>query len=218
GQHRDIIPYCQTANRIEITYIRQAVVLCWPRRPLASQDRKKERTTCCRRNSRRVPKDGPSCRPERPDTGRTGGDAPAQRRDCPPGELPEGSRIIRRVEPAVERGEMMTDTHESSSRKMVLLAGDDDVFQAHAFRPRIVEYSQALLGPDLTLYQDQLFMKQPGVGPRNRYHQDQPAGFHIDPPDLLVTCWTALDASTEENGCLRYLPGSHMQGAVSKRQ
>ena len=134
------------------------------------------------------------------------------------GELPEGSRIIRRVEPAVERGEMTTDTYASSLRKMVFLARDDDVFQAHAFRPRIVEYIQALLGPDLTLYQDQLFMKQPGVGSRNRYHQDQPAGFHIDPPDLLVTCWTALDDSTEENGCLRYLPGSHRQGALSKEQ
>jgi ectoine hydroxylase-related dioxygenase (phytanoyl-CoA dioxygenase family) len=134
------------------------------------------------------------------------------------GELPEGSRIIRRVEPAVERGEMMAPTYEGSLRKIVFLARDDPVFRAHALRPSIVECIQELLGPDLTLYQDQLFMKAPRVGSRQRYHQDQPAGFHIDPPELLVTCWTALDESTEENGCLRYLTGSHTLGALSREE
>ena len=87
-----------------------------------------------------------------------------------------------------------------------------------ALRPRIVECVQALLGPDLTLYQDQLFMKAPRVGSRQPYHQDQPAGFYIDPPELMVTCWTALDESTEENGCLRYLTGSHTLGPLGKEE
>jgi ectoine hydroxylase-related dioxygenase (phytanoyl-CoA dioxygenase family) len=94
----------------------------------------------------------------------------------------------------------------------------DPVFQAHALRPKIVAIMQALLGSDLTLYQDQLFMKAPRIGSRQPYHQDQPAGFHIDPPELLVTCWTALDESTEENGCLRYLTGSHKLGALSEEE
>jgi ectoine hydroxylase-related dioxygenase (phytanoyl-CoA dioxygenase family) len=133
------------------------------------------------------------------------------------GALPEGSRIRRQVEPAVERGETATDSYRDSLRKMTGLAlGGDDVFVAHALRPRIVALIQALLGPDLTLYQDQLFMKAPRVGSRQPYHQDQPAGFYIDPPDQLVTVWTALDESTEENGCLRYLSGSHKLGALPK--
>ena len=134
------------------------------------------------------------------------------------GELPEGSRITRQVEPAIQRGEEMADTYEDSLRKMVKLAVEDEVFQAHALRPSIVECMQALLGPDLTLYQDQLFMKAPRVGSRQPYHQDQPAGFYIDPPELMVTCWTALDESTEENGCLRYLTGSHKLGALSREE
>jgi ectoine hydroxylase-related dioxygenase (phytanoyl-CoA dioxygenase family) len=133
------------------------------------------------------------------------------------GELPEGSRIMRRVEPAVERGEVMAMSYEDSLRKMHSLAlSGDEVFQAHALRPRIVAIMQALLGPDLTLYLDQLFMKAPRVGSRNVFHQDQPAGFCIDPPEPLVTCWTALDESTEENGCLRYLPRSHKLGPLSR--
>ena len=134
------------------------------------------------------------------------------------GELPEGSRITRQVEPAIQRGEEAAATYEDSLRKMVKLALEDEVFRAHALRPSVVECMQALLGPDLTLYQDQLFMKAPRVGSRQPYHQDQPAGFYIDPPDLLVTCWTALDESTEENGCLRYLTGSHKLGALSKEE
>ncbi|MBI3971609.1 MAG: phytanoyl-CoA dioxygenase family protein [Chloroflexi bacterium] len=135
------------------------------------------------------------------------------------GELPENSRIRRQVEPAVERGEQAADDYEASLRKMAGLAlAGDEVFAAHARRPRIVEIIQALMGPDLTLYQDQLFMKPPRVGSRQPYHQDQPAGFHIDPPEHLTTCWTALDESTEENGCLRYLPGSHKLGPLTKEQ
>jgi hypothetical protein len=51
----------------------------------------------------------------------------------------------------------------------------DPAFEAHAKRARVVEMIAALLGPDLTLYQDQLFMKAPRVGSRQPYHQDQPA-------------------------------------------
>ena len=120
------------------------------------------------------------------------------------GEIPEGSRIKRQVEPGVAAGEKAASDYEASLRKMAGLAlAGDDVFEAHAKRPRIVEMIQALLGPDLTLYQDQLFMKPARVGSRQPYHQDQPAGFHIDPPEALVTVWTALDDSTEENGCRR---------------
>jgi ectoine hydroxylase-related dioxygenase (phytanoyl-CoA dioxygenase family) len=135
------------------------------------------------------------------------------------GELPEGSRIVRQVEPAVARGEQAAASYAASLRKMTGLAlGHDPVFEAHALRPRIVARIQALLGPDLTLYQDQLFMKPPRVGSRQPYHQDQPAGFYIDPPDALVTVWTALDESTEANGCLRYLPGTHRLGALTREQ
>ena len=132
------------------------------------------------------------------------------------GELPSNSRITRQVEPAIQRGEDAADSYEASLRKMVKLAVEDDVFQAHALRPAVVEVMQSLMGPDLTLYQDQLFMKAPRVGSRQPYHQDQPAGFYIDPPELLITCWTALDESTEENGCLRYLTGSHDLGALKR--
>jgi phytanoyl-CoA hydroxylase len=127
--------------------------------------------------------------------------------------------IGRQVEPAVVRGEDAAESYALSLRKMKGLAlAHDPVFEAHARRPKIVDRVTELLGPDLTVYQDQLFMKPPRVGSRQPYHQDQPAGFYIDPPDLLVTCWTALDDSTEENGCLHYLRGSHRLGPLDKEE
>ncbi|HZP82948.1 MAG TPA: phytanoyl-CoA dioxygenase family protein [Chthonomonadaceae bacterium] len=119
------------------------------------------------------------------------------------------------VEPRVAQGELEADNYILSLRKLSHLAWFDDVMLSHARHPNIVEKIASLLGPDLKLYQDQLFMKPPRVGSRQPYHQDQPLGFYIDPPDLMVTCWTALDDVTLENGCLRVLPGTHKNGVLS---
>ena len=75
--------------------------------------------------------------------------------------------------------------------------------------PKVLDIVESILGHDFKLYQDQLFMKPPKIGSRQPYHQDQPTGFHIDPPDLMVSCWAALDNSTIENGCLWMLSGTH---------
>ena len=44
---------------------------------------------------------------------------------------------------------------------------------------------EALLGPDLKLYQDQLFMKPPRIGSRQAYHQDAPLGYYLAPPEMV---------------------------------
>src|SRR6266849_7488576 len=120
----------------------------------------------------------------------------------------------RQVEPLVAQGELAAEEYVLSLRKLSHLAWYDDPMLAHARDPRITDRIAALLGPDLKLYQDQLFMKPPRVGSRQKYHQDQPLGFHIDPPELMVTCWLALDDATLANGCLRVLPGTHRNGVL----
>ena len=119
------------------------------------------------------------------------------------------------VEPRVARGEEHADNYADSLRKMSHIAFCDEVFAAHARNEKILDVVEALLGPDLKLYQDQLFMKPPRVGSRQRYHQDAPLGFHIDPPDM-VTCWAALDDATIDNGCLWMLPGTHCYGYIDQ--
>ncbi len=54
------------------------------------------------------------------------------------------------------------------------------------------------------------FSKPAYVGSVVPYHQDN-AYFNLTPPDS-VTCWIALDDSSQENGCVYYARGSHREG------
>jgi len=133
------------------------------------------------------------------------------------GEAAHVPKQLLQVEPQVAQGVTQAQTYADSLRKMSHLAFYDEVFAAHARNPKVLDIIESLLGPDLKLYQDQLFMKPPRVGSRQRYHQDMPLGFHIDPPDM-VTCWAALDDSTIENGCLWMLPGTHKFGITEESE
>jgi len=91
-------------------------------------------------------------------------------------------------------------------RKLNQCVQCDDVFMAHAAHPRILDIVESLIGPDIKLFGSQCFMKPPG-GIEKPYHQDS-AYFTIEPREI-VTCWTALDDATIDNGCLWVIPGSH---------
>lgn len=121
------------------------------------------------------------------------------------------------VEPRVKAGEVEADDYANSLRKMSHLAFYDEVFQAHARNAKILDVIEGLLGADIKLYQDQLFMKPPKIGSRQAYHQDKPLGFNIEPADM-VTCWVALDDATIENGCLWMLPGTHRFGVIDREK
>ncbi|GIS65871.1 MAG: phytanoyl-CoA dioxygenase [Rhodospirillaceae bacterium] len=96
-------------------------------------------------------------------------------------------------------------------RKFINCAKNDDVFMEHAKSPMLLDVIESLLGPDIKLLTDQLFIKPPG-GMEKTYHQDSPY-FPIRPMEL-VSSWTALDDVTLDNGCLWVVPGSHLGGAL----
>ena len=87
----------------------------------------------------------------------------------------------------------------------------DSFFVDHARHPRILAAMVDLLGEDVKLFGDQLFMKPPG-GIEKTYHQDCPY-FPVRPMEV-ITAWVALDEVTVENGCMYVVPGSHKLGAV----
>jgi ectoine hydroxylase-related dioxygenase (phytanoyl-CoA dioxygenase family) len=97
-------------------------------------------------------------------------------------------------------------------RKINRCAENDALFMTHAANDHILDVVESLIGPDIKLYASQCFMKPPG-GVAKPYHQDS-AYFSIEPMDL-VTCWTALDDVTLDNGCLWVITGSHLEGLVS---
>jgi phytanoyl-CoA hydroxylase len=133
------------------------------------------------------------------------------------GQAPHVSKGRLQLEPEVAEGKADANTFADSLRKMNHLAFCDEVFEGHARNSKILNVIESLFGPDIKLYQDQLFMKPPKVGSRQRYHQDMPLGFSIDPPDM-VSCWAALTDATIQNGCLWMLPGSHRFGIIEKEK
>ena len=96
-------------------------------------------------------------------------------------------------------------------RKLNACAENDDVYLAHAANEKILAIVESLIGFDIKLFGSQAFLKPPG-GIEKPYHQDS-AYFTIEPMDL-VTCWTALDDVTIENGAMWVIPGSHRQGVL----
>lgn len=56
----------------------------------------------------------------------------------------------------------------------------------------------------------QLFGKAPGIGNQSPPHQD--GYYFMLKPNEGLTFWLALDPVDEDNGCMRYVPGSHRRG------
>jgi ectoine hydroxylase-related dioxygenase (phytanoyl-CoA dioxygenase family) len=58
---------------------------------------------------------------------------------------------------------------------------------------------------------DQLLAKRPFKSDAVfEWHQDQ-AYWPVLPDSRTATCWLAVDDSTLENGCMRFVPGSHRE-------
>ncbi len=85
----------------------------------------------------------------------------------------------------------------------------------YATDPRLVGVAVDLLGPNVRLYWDQAVSKPPGASSEVPWHQDN--GYTPVVPEQYVTFTLALDATTEDNGCLWILPGSHKRGVQPHR-
>lgn len=72
------------------------------------------------------------------------------------------------------------------------------------------DLAETLLGEPVTGAAPEWFNKPPGTNHPTPPHQDN-YYFNLAPPNVL-TIWLALDPVDEENGCLRYVPGSHKFG------
>lgn len=77
------------------------------------------------------------------------------------------------------------------------------------WHPRFTVAARQLLGGPVRLWHDQLFCKPARHGGSVAWHQDYSYWTRTRPLAHL-TCWVALDDSTVENGCVRYVPGSHL--------
>jgi Phytanoyl-CoA dioxygenase (PhyH) len=77
------------------------------------------------------------------------------------------------------------------------------------WHPAYLIPASQLLGGAVRFWHDQLFCKPAHHGGVVAWHQDYSYWTRTTPLAHL-TCWIGLDDTTHDNGCVRYVPGSHL--------
>ncbi|MCZ6679321.1 MAG: phytanoyl-CoA dioxygenase family protein [Candidatus Poribacteria bacterium] len=128
------------------------------------------------------------------------------------GSHPNADKIRIRLEAAAQRGELENVPRRDKVWQLMDPHRYDEVIFNHASSPKILDIVEELLHTeDIKLFHTQTLMKPAFHGSIVSWHQDSAYWTSIEPP-TLVSCWIALDDATEENGCVRLLPGSYKKG------
>lgn len=72
--------------------------------------------------------------------------------------------------------------------------------------PAVLDRIESLVGPDIVLWQSRIVSKEPGAK-LVTWHTDDNY-LHLE-PRLNFSAWIAIDETTEHNGAVRLLPGTH---------
>ena len=77
--------------------------------------------------------------------------------------------------------------------------------------PRVLDVVEGFIGPDIVLWSSHFIAKPGGDGKAVPWHTDGSYwGKRLHPMEV-ITLWLAVDESTVENGCMRVIPGSHIE-------
>jgi phytanoyl-CoA hydroxylase len=92
-----------------------------------------------------------------------------------------------------------------------------EAFEKLLHNPIIVEEVAQLMqaemeATEIRLFHDQIQYKPASIGGVNMWHQDSPYWPILQPKDVQLTAWVALDDADADNGCMRMVPGSHRWG------
>tara|TARA_B110000438_G_C15714975_1_gene607066 strand:+ start:71 stop:847 length:777 start_codon:yes stop_codon:yes gene_type:complete len=118
---------------------------------------------------------------------------------------------IQKIVPEIPGTEVFyEDKNDDSSLKQLQRMHEHDPWFHQLFNGKPKQLAQELLGNDVITKNLQYFNKPPKIGAATPPHQD---GFYfkLDSPRAL-TMWLALNNTDEENGCVRYVTGSHLKG------
>jgi len=76
--------------------------------------------------------------------------------------------------------------------------------------PAVLDAVEDLVGPDLRVFHNNVFVKEPHSPTFVSWHQD--GAYNAVLPAEVVTTWVALSESSPATGCVRILKGSHRRG------
>jgi len=79
--------------------------------------------------------------------------------------------------------------------------------------PSVLDAVESIIGDDILVDSSLVLCKAPGDPSYASWHQDSVySGWHLTPS---TSAWIALSPSDSINGCMRVIPGSHLQGLVN---
>lgn len=84
-----------------------------------------------------------------------------------------------------------------------------------ATHPNVLDAVEAILGPDLMIWDSRWFTKKPHDPTYVSWHQDG-TYWSLDPPKVC-TAWIALSRATKRNGAMQVVPGTHVGDALPHR-
>lgn len=120
-------------------------------------------------------------------------------------------RYIREVVPGLPpSAAFYLDRSKPDTLKQLQHMRTDPWFADYARHPKWVELASVLVGEPVNALEPEWFNKPPASGSPTPPHQDN-YYFNLTPSNV-VTLWLALDDVDDENGCLRYVRGSHHHG------
>lgn len=129
----------------------------------------------------------------------------------------ELARYIRDIVPTLPDADAFYDDRaRPETLKQLVRIEQDPYFKTLLTHPAWTDTAAALLGEPARAQGAEWFNKPAGTNHVTPPHQDN-FYFCMTPPHVL-TMWLALDDVDEENGCLRYIPGSHHRGIRPHRK
>jgi len=121
-------------------------------------------------------------------------------------------RVIKHVTPNMPTEKVFfEDKNDSSTLKQLIDIHQYDPFFNYILNKGKFKDIAAFLLDDKVIGKTlEYFNKPPRIGKPTPPHQD--GYYFMLKPSVAVTMWMALEPADEENGCVRYIKGSHLTG------
>ena len=120
-------------------------------------------------------------------------------------------RYVRDVVPTLpDTDAFYDDRARPETLKQLQRMGCDPFFRDYARHRKWTALAEALVGEPVSSDQPEWFNKPPGTNHVTPPHQDN--YYFCLAPSNVITIWMAMDDVDAENGCLRYVAGSHQRG------
>ncbi len=132
-------------------------------------------------------------------------------------EPEEAKEILKEVRAkSLDRSKALYDNHVNYDRHF-----DIPLLRKHISHPEIVRRLQAIIGLDIFCWRSEFFPKYPG-SKGTEWHQVETFKYTTGNDQLVptirddntpmeLTVWVALTDTNKDNGCLKFMPGSHKQ-------